>query len=85
MSAIEKARETLKVAFPGLEPIANKEALTELERAQHLLWMCDEAERFMEIGEREKAMRWVGFVQGTFWILGLRSIDAMREDVRSAV
>jgi hypothetical protein len=85
MGAIEIARETLKAAFPGLEPIANKGALTELERAQHLLWMCDEAARFLEAGEREKAMRWIGFVQGTLWIMGLRSIDAMREDVRASV
>lgn len=82
MSAIETARETLKAAYPGLKPIANKEATMNRDRAQHLLWMCDEAARFLESGEREKAMRWVGFVQGTFWILGLRSIDAMREDVR---
>src|SRR5262245_26720005 len=27
---------------------------------------------------REKVMRWLGFLQGAFWVLGLYTIDEMR-------
>lgn len=83
LRAVVKARETLLSAFHGLEAVQNTEAITELERARHCLWMCGQVESYLGAGEREKAMRWLGFVQGTLWILGLRGIDAMREDVRA--
>jgi len=31
----------------------------------------------------EKAMRWLGFIQGVLWSTGTRSIDEMREDNRA--
>lgn len=33
----------------------------------HLLYMLDEIPAFMAAGRREKAMRWLGFVQGALW------------------
>ena len=43
------------------------------------------ASQFLFQGKREKAMRWIGFVQGALWTMGLRSIDAMREDNTDSV
>jgi hypothetical protein len=56
--------------------------------------MCQEAVKFLprhKIGEpvpdpkeiqaaMEKAMRWLGFIQGVLWSTGVRTIDQMRED-----
>jgi hypothetical protein len=49
----------------------------------HALWMCREATTFVVEGRLDKAERWLGFVQGALWILGVFSIDEMREHVRS--
>ncbi len=34
------------------------------------------------VGKIEKAMRWLGFMQGTLWLAGAKSIETMREDNR---
>lgn len=55
----------------------------------HLLWMCVEAQKFLmpEVGEAaiaqskvEKAMRWLGFIQGGLVCLGDLTIDEAKED-----
>lgn len=56
-----------------------------LSAFDHCLWMCGEIERLVRAGERDKAMRWVCFIQGVLWVSGLLSIDSMREDNRPAV
>lgn len=45
----------------------------------HARWMCQQAQTFTDT---EKAVRWLGFVQGILWCEGLRTIDAIREDNR---
>ena len=65
----------------------------------HARWMCHEALGFMALHVREsrrdpavglvvskqveKAMRWLGFIQGVFWATGFRAIDEMKDDNRS--
>jgi len=46
------------------------------EQAKHLKWMIREM-RAMD--DREKLMRWIGFMQGALWSLGFASIDNFRE------
>lgn len=48
----------------------------------HLLYMLDCIDAFMSEGRREKAMRWLGFAQGTVWALGWATIDEMKEHNR---
>lgn len=48
----------------------------------HLLWMTLEAQAFLEAGRVEKAMRWLGFIQGCFAALGEYSIDELSEHNR---
>lgn len=52
----------------------------EVPNENHLLWMCDQFRDFLREGRREKAMRWLGFIQGAFWVLGLRSVEEMKND-----
>lgn len=58
----------------------------------HLLFMCEQIETWArELEEnnlptpslREKAMRWLGFVQGSLWSLGYRSVDELKDMNRS--
>lgn len=58
-----------------------------LAQRSHLLWMCLEAKTFVadetpSAASLEKAMRWLGFLQGALWSLGVYSIDQMKDDNR---
>jgi hypothetical protein len=44
----------------------------------HLSWMLDQIPDFLLEGKREKAMRWLGFVQGALWWLGMMTIDELK-------
>jgi hypothetical protein len=45
----------------------------------HLLFMVIEAQKLVDENRTAKSMRWLGFVQGALWGLGLVSIDNMKE------
>lgn len=47
-------------------------------RDEHLAFMCEEGVRLVEAGRREKAMRWLGFVQGALWASGRAPIDTLK-------
>jgi hypothetical protein len=59
----------------------------------HALWMCDEMDRRLSAhpvsdpgvdpAAEGRANRWLGFVQGVLWVSGLRTVAAMRDDVRA--
>jgi hypothetical protein len=59
-------------------------------RLNHLLWMVGETRTFLDRlagdrddrGDREKAMRWLGFIQGGLWSLGVSTIDEMKNHNR---
>ncbi len=45
----------------------------------HIRWMCDQ---MLLMEDKGKLNRWLGFIQGTLWRDGIRTIDQMREEVR---
>lgn len=47
--------------------------------AEHFVWMATQGLTFTNCGDRDKAMRWLGFIQGALWGKGLASIDESRE------
>ena len=61
-------------------PVRRQETTNLHERIQHLMWMCDEVEYFLKEEKVEKAMRWLGFIQGAFWILGIQDIAQSKKD-----
>lgn len=70
----------------GSSPVRDPGARTREGRMNHLAWMCGEAPGFVE-GEpsperREKAMRWLGFVQGQLAAFDLMTVEEMKEDNR---
>jgi len=46
---------------------------------QHLRMMIPQIRKFLENRRMEKSCRWLGFMQGAFWILGIYSIHEMRD------
>ena len=48
----------------------------------HLKKMCLKAIGLIEAGETEKAMRWLGFIQGAMWHMQLKTIKELRSDNR---
>ena len=59
--------------FPAdTTPLANDDVLS------HCLWMCEEGQLLVDQGRIEKAMRWLGFVQGVMWATLDICIDDMK-------
>lgn len=48
--------------------------------ASHLRWMCQKIGEIVRDDEIEKAMRWLGFLQGALWVLSFRTIEQMKHD-----
>ena len=44
----------------------------------HCLWMVEQTRLFVADDRREKAFRWLGFVQGVLWDTGVYSIDELK-------
>lgn len=49
------------------------------QRVAHYKFMCLEAQRFVDQGRIEKAMRWLGFLQGVLWKNDEYSLDELKE------
>lgn len=63
------------------------ENLPSQDCVKHIMWMCDKAWDILHEGkddpsEMEKAMRWLGFIQGWLWCENIRTINQMRDDNR---
>jgi hypothetical protein len=58
------------------------------EQLKHVLWMLEEIPKMYDqsIDDRYdgKIHRWLGFVQGWMWSVGLMSINELRESVKKA-
>jgi hypothetical protein len=56
----------------------NKEAML-----NHCVWMCVQALDFIAEGRIDKAMRWLGFIQGTLHVYQIYNINQLRAHSRS--
>jgi hypothetical protein len=79
VSATALAYERALDENEGLLPVKNPTAVTISQQLRHVAWMCQETRKFVQAGETEKAMRWLGFIQGTLWSHGVYTIGEMRE------
>lgn len=72
--------EPKKADYPGT---AKSRGRTEV--LSHARWMCQEAKRFLDENpcKIEKANRWLGCVQWSLWILGLVSLEELKDMNRS--
>ena len=44
--------------------------------------MLDEMETFLKENRKEELMRWLGFVQGCLWTLGIYTLDDLKNHNR---
>jgi hypothetical protein len=49
------------------------------DQAEHVLLMIPQAKTFVSTGRREKAMRWLGFIQGYLWTDCYANLDDLKE------
>jgi hypothetical protein len=76
----------LDKCFPQVPAVQLEEALTRKiclnlsydRRVSHCKFMCDEAWKLADEGRVEKAMRWLGFLQGVFWDDGTYTLDELK-------
>lgn len=45
---------------------------------RHIKWMLEEINLFLVEDRLDKAFRWLGFIQGAFWVDGTFSIEDMK-------
>ena len=50
---------------------------------EHVAWMCGEILAALSGGDREKAMRWLGFAQGVLWAQGVYAVNELKEQNRA--
>lgn len=89
-SVFAQYRTILDHEYPTIEPVQLSEGRSQLstrflgweECAAHYKFMCDEAQRFVDAGRIEKAMRWLGFLQGAFWRCGRFNLDDLKNHSR---
>lgn len=53
-----------------------------IKRIKKVHEMSKQISVFIEEGRIQKAMRWLGFIQGTLWCSGIFSIDELRNHSR---
>jgi hypothetical protein len=84
IEALDACAKHLRIYFGDLDPVKCQtrlegRKLKGRERAGHLLYMTETAVQFVVIGKTEKAMRWLGFIQGAMWSGGYISIDDLKQ------
>jgi len=50
-----------------------------LSSMEHALFMCAEIPKLMEAGKREKAMRWLGYLQGALTAVGVLTLEEAKK------
>jgi len=51
---------------------------------EHVAWACGEMVRVLDAGDRERAMRLLGFCQGVLWAHGLYAVNELHEQNQAA-
>ena len=46
---------------------------------RHVAYMCSEILKMCDEGRTEKVMRWLGFMQGVLWGIGVYPLSALKE------
>lgn len=79
-------KEIAPCQFPEDENVADIKEDTEeevmkqkLRVLQHLGYMFDQMEKFLDEGRMEKFFRWLGFIQGVCWTLGYQTLKELKD------
>jgi hypothetical protein len=84
IAALEKYEERLRGFNPermsGDEMMKTIITLGHRRALGHVAWMCTEAKTFVAEDRMEKAMRWLGFIQGVLWMTSFFSVSELKVD-----
>jgi hypothetical protein len=83
MMTLETVREAFAACRKLLPETTTAERGSDIWQ-RHLVFMCEEGARYAE-HRREKAMRWLGFVQGALWAHGLAPVSELKTMNRPGV
>ena len=63
------------------EESVERSVLIELEMRilQHLGYMLDQMDKFLDKGQMEKFFRWLGFIQGVCWCSGYQTLKELKD------
>jgi hypothetical protein len=64
--------QPVRFSEEGLQP-------AEGEVLAHLSWMGEQVAAYLAMNRRDKALRWLGFMQGAAWAYGYVSINDLKE------
>ena len=86
----DKVREAIAIYKKKFEELGvSKQRFTYNELPQsdndflaHLHGMLDEMEIFIQEGRMEKVFRWLGFIQGCLWRIGVYTVQEMKNHNR---
>lgn len=82
LKQIQEVAKEYRALLPSAEKTGDERIFPRpLENFKHCAYMCDK----ILSGEldKDKAMRWLCFVQGCLWSLGVKTIASMKDDNRS--
>lgn len=71
MYALMRCEAALRGKYPNVEAVRHQGGGT---KPEHVAWMCEETRAL----PKQKAHRWLGFIQGYLWADGIATIDEMR-------
>ena len=81
--------EQVKIACIKYDNVLLSTGVTEVYRngekggsLTHLRWVCQEIPKMLEDNKIEKAMRWLGFLQGALWALQIIDLETLKDDNR---
>jgi hypothetical protein len=83
-------RSALDEGYPSIVPVRFDEEDSMMSAkdlgwprlAAHYKFMCDEGQRLVDAGRIEKAMRWLGFLQGALWRQWRFTLDQLKNHSR---
>jgi hypothetical protein len=69
--------------FPVDEKVSQRDDRDHDRKLNHCFWMIGEIRTFVVEERLEKAMRWLGFLQGVLWAQGQMTIGSLAEHNRA--
>jgi hypothetical protein len=82
LRALNDCETSIRVSFPNEKPVradVNGRVLSKPTKIRHALWMIGEAREFAREDRLPKAFRWLGFIQGVLWSLGIITINEAKD------
>jgi hypothetical protein len=81
--SVQQLEKVFLEHWPEAIPYQAAEVSMPVNRVGHMLWMCKQILLFLQDGRREKALCWLGWVQGAVWAMGVLTIEEMKQDNKS--